>query len=412
MSGAASLRVGWCPGALRPMQSGDGLIVRVKPRRCRLSLPQARLIGEGAWRYGNGALDLTRRGNLQLRGVTKAALPALTGMLDTLGLIDPSAEAEAVRNVVASPLAGLDASAAFDIGPAVAALEARLVEDRALHALPAKFGFVVDDGGRLGLGDVAADIRFLARKRQDGPGFEVVGDIGRPSVVWCLADRLADTAAAMARRFIEAREADPGLRHNADYGGARHEGVASSSRLFQVTGFTDGVLGIAAPFGRLDAGQWLALVAAASAECASDLRLTPWRAILIPGLSHPAADRIAAAATAVGLIADPADRRLGVAACAGAPGCWRGTTPVLADAEVFAARLAPQGPDRRIRLHVSGCSKGCAHRHEADLTLVGHDGVYDLVVRGEAGSEPVLRGLTVEQAAGRIEAAGRGEMRP
>ncbi len=23
---------GWCPGALRPMQSGDGLVVRIRPR--------------------------------------------------------------------------------------------------------------------------------------------------------------------------------------------------------------------------------------------------------------------------------------------------------------------------------------------------------------------------------------------
>ena len=32
---------GWCPSALRPMQSGDGLVVRVRPRGGRLSAEQA-----------------------------------------------------------------------------------------------------------------------------------------------------------------------------------------------------------------------------------------------------------------------------------------------------------------------------------------------------------------------------------
>ena len=28
---------GWCPGALRPMQSGDGLVVRIRPPTGRLT---------------------------------------------------------------------------------------------------------------------------------------------------------------------------------------------------------------------------------------------------------------------------------------------------------------------------------------------------------------------------------------
>ena len=33
---------GWCPGALRPMTSGDGLILRVRPPLSRLAPAQAR----------------------------------------------------------------------------------------------------------------------------------------------------------------------------------------------------------------------------------------------------------------------------------------------------------------------------------------------------------------------------------
>ncbi|WP_252979256.1 hypothetical protein [Mameliella alba] len=33
---------GWCPGAWRPMLSGDGLVVRVRPHLARLDADQAR----------------------------------------------------------------------------------------------------------------------------------------------------------------------------------------------------------------------------------------------------------------------------------------------------------------------------------------------------------------------------------
>ena len=48
---------GWCPGALRPMQSGDGLVVRVRPFGGRLEAAQVAGIADLAERYGNGLID-------------------------------------------------------------------------------------------------------------------------------------------------------------------------------------------------------------------------------------------------------------------------------------------------------------------------------------------------------------------
>ena len=131
-----SLRKGWCPGALRPMQTGDGFLVRLRLTGGIVSPARAQAIAGLALRFGNGLIDLTQRANLQLRGVREVDLPALTRALDGLRLTDANAEAEAVRNVIASPLAGLDPTAVLDIRPVVAALEARLSGDAALHALP------------------------------------------------------------------------------------------------------------------------------------------------------------------------------------------------------------------------------------------------------------------------------------
>lgn len=79
MNSAAAVEVkGWCPGALRPMPSGDGLIVRIRPFCGALSLEQARGLAALARRLGNGHIDLTRRANLQLRGLWTSTCPSFT----------------------------------------------------------------------------------------------------------------------------------------------------------------------------------------------------------------------------------------------------------------------------------------------------------------------------------------------
>ena len=100
---------GWCPGALRPMLSGDGLVARLRLSCNEAPLAHVANIADWAETYGNGLIDLSARGNLQIRGVREATLPGLTQALAKARLLtDASPEAEAVRNVLVSPLAGFD----------------------------------------------------------------------------------------------------------------------------------------------------------------------------------------------------------------------------------------------------------------------------------------------------------------
>ena len=84
----AELRKGWCPSALRPMESGDGLIVRLGQKASILSPAKARALAELAKCFGNGLFDLSARGNLQLRGVRASSLNSLQRKLDDLDLIE------------------------------------------------------------------------------------------------------------------------------------------------------------------------------------------------------------------------------------------------------------------------------------------------------------------------------------
>jgi len=375
----SAARKGWCPGALRPMRSGDGLIVRLRLSCGELSAPRAREIAALSASHGAGEIDLTARGHLQMRGIEDASYPGLMDRLAAAGLIDASPQVEAVRNVLVTPFAGLDG--AFDVRPLARAWEQALAQSPVLQRLPAKFG-VSFDAGRVPLGD-DSDIRFEAQDNQTflarlADGGDALGPFPAPEIV-SVARALTHAFLALCgeapRRMRDAVRAH-GLRPFAEASGLPVVAAPPPPRApiadwLGVHGFG---VGVAAPFGRLSAAQ---LAALADAAVPAGLRLTPWRALLIPGLDQPAAQALAA--NAHGLIVDPADPLLRVAACAGAPAC----SSALGETREAARRLAPLAPrGEGVWLHVSGCEKLCAHPRPAPMTAIATREGYQL--NGEA----------------------------
>jgi precorrin-3B synthase len=408
------VRKGWCPGALRPMESGDGLLVRLRLTGGILSNRNAEALAACSTRYGNGLIDLSSRANFQLRGVSARTLPDLVSELQDLGILDATPEAEAVRNVVASPLAGIDPDAALDIRPVVQALERKLTTHSSLHRLPGKFGFLIDDGGHITLSQVLADIRFEAYVTSQGPRFRIrLGDAGKVSIGDCSPDQVPDRAARIAEAFLRVRCGTDVPRRM----GELVESAAFAS-FVEATGFQLDVrpldppghfdmtrvvghghvramhyVGAAVPFGRLS-GEALARLASLSARHgATELRLTPWRAIIVADISAGDAEILATELGASRFVVDACDPRLYVAACPGAPACHRATTSVQGDAERLAGLLPRLGP-RSLMLHVSGCAKGCAHASPTPFTLVGNAGRYDLVENGTARDAAAVTGLS------------------
>src|SRR6195952_3950753 len=129
----------WCPGALRPMPSGDGWVIRVRPPGGRLTPQQARAIARLARAHGNGVIDLSSRANIHLRGVTEQSYGPLIDGLDALGLIDDNPEAEERRNIVLSPF-----WSARDGSVELAAALAKSLTTPEPHHLTAKFGIAID----------------------------------------------------------------------------------------------------------------------------------------------------------------------------------------------------------------------------------------------------------------------------
>ncbi|WP_417264017.1 precorrin-3B synthase [Celeribacter sp.] len=356
---------GWCPGALRPMASGDGLVVRVRPPSGRLTERQASGIAEVAQRYGNGVIDLSGRANVQIRGVTPETHAPLISTLRKHDLIDADVAAETRRNIIVTPFAD--------------ARTYRLAEalQRALGdapELPGKFGFILDCGAAPVMTDVQADIRF--ERAADGTLLlRAAGcDLGAP-----VAEAAAEAALALAQWFLEAGGVTDGRGRMAQLiaTGARPEGqLAPAIAPAPVQPQSQPVPGIvkqgalaAFAFGQIDADTLGALAAL------GPLRVTPWRMILIEGLTWMP--------NLPGLISDPTAPLLRVHACTGAPACLQAHGPTRDLARSLASHL-PEGKT----LHVSGCSKGCAWPLPADLTLVATPAGLSVIRDGRASDTP------------------------
>ncbi len=418
-------RKGWCPGALAPMRARDGLLARLRISGGILRAATLHRLAEASRSFGNGLVDLSARGNLQLRGISAAGLPQLHATLDALGLIDEDAGAEAVRNVMASPLAGL--IGAIDVGPIARALEAALVAARDLYSLPGKFGFLIDDAGALSLADEPADVRFEYCAQRGAFAIAIGGPTNEAAGLgFCGPGDVVETALALARAFLSLGAAmrEPPRRMAALIVARGAEATAAAAGLrvapplarparaapipiglMRIDGAT--LFGAGAPFGRLTADMLGAAAEAAEVFGFGEVRLTPWRALIIPRIDAASETALRRHFAAAGFIVAPDDPRLAVAACAGAAGCERATTQTHADALALAGS-ARRLERRGIALHVSGCAKGCARPRPTAYTLVGRDGRYDLVLHGAASGQSVAQGLDAASAGVLLAAMARG----
>ena len=347
------------------MKSGDGLIVRLSAPAAGLTPPQLRALARAAATHGNGLLEITRRGKLQLRGIRENALAALQTELTALGLAESNA-------LTVNPLAGLH--------PGCAPLEALATElERALAAggaraeLSEKFGVVLDSGGVLRA--VAADIRVEVDAAQpERAQLSAAGEL----LATGPTSRAAEAVVALARQLAasgEGRMRDLVSLHGTASLRTCFDGSAplasSAAELPSMIGFHDGWLGLALAFGSGEEAPWLAIAEIAERFGSGEIRVTPFRAVILPGVTAAPARAITAHVLEAGLILDPADPLLRAIACPGAPACASAYGPTRPLARQLARELLPL-MDADARLHVSGCSKRCAHDGTATVTLV-HD---------------------------------------
>ncbi|GAA2734632.1 cobalamin biosynthesis protein CobG [Streptomyces nogalater] len=372
-----------CPGALRLHAADDGALARIRVPGGVLTARRAQALGHAARRLGDGDLHLTSRGNVQLRGLRDGCGGELAKVLEAAGLL-PSREHERVRNIVASPLSGLDGGGSRDVRPWLTALDAALCASDAARDLSGRFLFALDDGR----GDVAglgADVTVRATGDGGawlGPGSVRVAAADAPRAALLAAETFLAAARSHGTRVwrmadLPLTDGEVGrlVRDRLTAEGIGHDEHAEPAGATEgpPPGVVRGALSVHVPLGRLSAPQWETLTGVAGPE----LRLTPWRGVVVPTVGATAAraagflERLGAA----GLVTDPASPWLRVGACIGRPGCAKAHADVRADA-AWTLRAAGRPA---LPLYWSGCERRCGRPGGDHVDVVAApDGGYRL----------------------------------
>lgn len=283
-----------CPGILRPWIADDGALIRLRLIGGRVSTATLRSLLSITDEFADGTIHLTKRANLQLRGIehVDGVVPTdLVRALTDAGLL-PSPTHELVRNIMVSPLSGL-CGGHVDMRPVADDLDQRLCADTALADLAGRFLFVLDDGR----GDIAArslDLGCMAVTPE-------LVQVRVGSHHWgplCPPDELPEQLIALARCFVASRSSGRLAQWHLDElpaGGAellavRHARDLRTQVSTPVIGY--GIIAqdngrmarhVEVPDGLLTGEQALVIIDEADTE----LIVTPWRSIVIPDLEHP-----------------------------------------------------------------------------------------------------------------------------
>jgi ferredoxin-nitrite reductase len=411
---------------------------------CRLRIPggilsahQAEGIAAIAEDLAFPYADVTTRANLQLRGIGAKDGPEVVMRLGDLGLLPRGTGADNIRNITASPTAGIDPREMIDTRPILRALHHHILHTRDLFALPRKFNIAVSGGGAVEVLEETNDIALAAHRTAAGevvfrlnlggitghrdfaratsaivpPGeaVELCDAVLRVFIAhgdrtdrkkarlkylldrWGMERFLAEVETVLGRALR--REAPGELLPHAPPLKHGHVGVHPQRQagLFWI--------GVALPVGRMTLPRLRGLAAIARGMGNGELRLTVWQNLLLPGIPEARIEEACAAIRALGLTHEAGHLRGGLVACTGNAGCKFAASDTKRHAaelaEFLEARVTVPGP---VNIHLTGCHHSCAQHYVADIGLLGAkvergeelvEG-YDLHVGGGAGPEQAI----------------------
>jgi ferredoxin-nitrite reductase len=419
----------------------DSFMLRLRVPGGILTAHQMRGLAAMASEWGSGRADITTRANLQIREFQPKDIVRALNKVSALGLTSRGAGADNVRNITASPIAGIDPAELYDVAPLAEALHNYILNSRDMYGLPRKFNVAFDSGGAISAVADTNDIGFVATRVGDGRAapagvyFRVLlcgitghkqfaADCGlllRPeqtvavaAAMICVFNENGDrTNRKKARlkylvdkwgveRFIaetEKRLAFPLMRLAAEeceprrpINRAGHIGIHPQRQ----PGLN--YIGVSVPVGRLPADQMLALADAASQFGSGELRLTVWQNLLIPNIPSEQIDDALKTIRAAGLDCTAGAVLRGTIACTGNRGCRYSATDTKSHAVALANLLDSRFKiEQPVNLHVTGCPHSCAQHYIGDIGLLGTKVAdvegYQVVIGGGADQD---RGLARE----------------
>nr|WP_124707305.1 nitrite/sulfite reductase [Gordonia insulae] len=351
-----------CPGVFSTHAAADGAVARVRLPGGRLRAEQLQLLAQAAAAHGDGHLDLTARGNLQLRGITD--VDAVADAVIEAGLA-PSTTHDKVRNIEVSPLTGRIGGLA-DVAPLAELLDERLRGDVAAAGMSGRFLFGLDDGR----GDIVRhDPDVCAVVRVSAGTDDMAADVLVGGSAVGSARGAGDVVDALIDVVHDLIDIAPGSWRVADLDDAQRNELCARARARlappiggpdpapadPIVGWFDQddgrvLLGAVVELGRIPArlAEFLAAVDA-------PIIVTPDREILLCDLDEGVAETVVRVLAPMGLIFDATSPWALVSCCVGAPGCSNALAPVRDD---LLARVRDGQPVDE-REHWVGCGRRC-----------------------------------------------------
>ena len=356
---------GWCPSTHVPLMSGDGLLVRIKPAFGRLTSHQAQKLALLSKRHGNGLIDITNRGNLQIRGIEEANYSIVFENLQA-----PNKALDGL-NLMLSPF-----TARLSLGWRCA--EALYNITNEFPPLPPKFGFTIDCESSRYLQDASTDIRI----ETDRTGRLLIRFDGCNQGYLSSEETFQSDILRALRWFVKSQNKKGCFRRMhqiVTYSGVPdkftttmpHKNIKSLR-----PGLKKNWRVVAVPFGQLTADQ-LAEIAEQTLEIIFSIN----RCLIISSTAKVSQQ----------FITSEDDLRYNVTACAGMPACKSASIPAKQIASTICENQAILVGKS---YHISGCDKGCAKPTNSDICIIGKNGSYNMLENGCAWDKPSFISLS------------------
>src|ERR1700724_3245050 len=125
----------------------DAFMLRCRIPAGELSSFQMRGLADIAEEWGGGYADVTTRANIQIREIAPRNMVKCILKLQEIGLTARGSGVDNVRNITATPTAGIDKDELIDARPFAKAVHHYILNNRDMYDLPRKFNIAFEGGG-------------------------------------------------------------------------------------------------------------------------------------------------------------------------------------------------------------------------------------------------------------------------
>ena len=448
----------------------ESIMLRMRIPAGELTAAQMDGLADMAQDWGGGYLDVTTRANLQIRQIAPRNMVKAVLRLQELGLTSKGSGVDNVRNITATPTAGIDPEELIDTRPFAKAMHHYILNSRDLYGLPRKFNIAFDGGGAISAAADTNDVGFMAVRVGDAaaksagvePGLyfrlELAGITGHQQFakdvgVLVRPEDAVALSAAILRAFNETGDRTNRKKARLKYVIDRlgYDGflaLAEAKLDFKLPRLPLdqceprprtvphghigayrqrqpelNYVGVVVPVGRISAEQMRQLAGLARDHGTGEIRLTVWQNLIIPNVPTHSVEAVKTELVRMGFHHEAGSVSGGLVACTGATGCKWAAAHTKEHAVELARYLEERCPlDLPINIHLTGCPNSCAQHYMGDIGLLGtkvgpekREGYHVYVGGGfgqdQAVARELFRGVTFEKLLPTVEKMLRGYLR-